>query len=583
MDMAAASLARRVAAAAISATAIAIGAAPASADPVACPPTLEQAPTSCRIVTVPLDRSGGVPGDVHLFVEDRSSPQPSRGAIFVLAGGPGQAATPLIGPLEQLLGPALSDHELVVFDQRGTGASDPLDCPSIDNATAQTQEQNAVEGCAEALGPRRAFYTSRDSADDIDAVRAALGLDKISLYGVSYGTFTAVTYARRYPDRVQSLILDSVVNPNGRDPLDRSSYAAYPRVLRDICTGGCHGITHDPVADLARLASRLRRRPLGASAFTPHGHRITGTISEDDLVNVLAGGDLDPTARAEIPSSLASALQGDGASLARLLVREQGAAGNRAAQSAVTARDSQALFFATACEEIPFPWSRTAPLSARPGALSAALAAVPPSAFAPFDPGTEARTGTSRPCLGWPDGSPDSPLVSGPVPNVPVLLLSGVDDTRTPLSDAQAAASPSPQAQLLPVPQTGHSVLGTDPTSCSENAIESLLTGSAVQQCQSDPSLFPPSAVAPRSLAALRPVRGVRGKRGRTVAAVAGSLSDSVRQAVGYLLSGSSVAAGGLRGGTLRGSLSGSVLTLKLNKLVYVPGVRVSGIARVNF
>src|SRR5215210_7270719 len=182
----------------------------------ACVPA-HSVPTTCETLTVPLDRSGQVPGSVNLLVERRAASQPpSAGALVVLAGGPGQAATPIIDALQRALEPALRKHDLVVFDQRGTGASDPLSCPGIDRATTFATLDPAVEACANRLGPGRAFYTSRDTADDLDAVRQLLGLEKISLFGVSYGTFAALTYARRYPAHVESLVLDSVIHPDGR-------------------------------------------------------------------------------------------------------------------------------------------------------------------------------------------------------------------------------------------------------------------------------------------------------------------------------------------------------------------------------
>jgi pimeloyl-ACP methyl ester carboxylesterase len=555
---------------------------PAQADFGSCPSPQSQ-PSTCETLTVPLDRSGAVPGSIHLFVERRAPAGASQAPpLLVLAGGPGQAASPLIDQIQQLLAPVLQSRDLIVFDQRGTGRSDPLDCPALDTASSLAQQDAAVEACANSLGPARAFYTSRDSADDIDAVRQSLGVDKVNLFGVSYGTFAAVTYARRHPDHIQSLVLDSNINPNGRDPLDRTTYQAFPRVLRDVCGGRCGGITHDPVADLVRLVRRLRQHELSARAFLPDGKRIRGTIGEDDVRQVLEGADFDPTARAEIPGSLVSATRGDTAPLARLLIREQLTTGSQTTAQSQPG-DSQALFFATSCEEIAFPWSRTAPLSDRPGALANALNAVPASIFAPFDRQSEADLGTSRPCLRWPDGSPSSPLVTGPVPNVPVLLLEGMDDTRTPIADAQATASLFPQAQLLTVPETGHSVLGSDPSTCSETAITSFFSGATVSPCPATPRLFPPTPIAPTSLAAVHPVRGVKGKRGKTVAGVAATLTDSTRQALSFALSGTPIRVGGLRGGRMAGSLVGTVLTLHLNKLIYVPGVVVSGTISVDF
>jgi pimeloyl-ACP methyl ester carboxylesterase len=572
-------LARCTAAAAAFTLAMAASSGVAEADFGPC--AVSRPATTCERLTVPLDRSGGVPGSVSLFAERVASPQPSKGPIVVLAGGPGQAATPLLGTLEQVLAPALRDHDLVVFDQRGTGLSDRLDCPALDRASSSAQELAAVQECANGLGASRAFYTSRDNADDIDAVRQSLGVGRISLYGVSYGTFTALTYARRYRTHVESLVLDSVLAPGGRDPFDRSTLAAFPRVLRDICAAGCGGITHSPAGDLARLAAKVRKHPLKTSVVGPNGHTQPGTITEPLLVDLLTSGDFDPVARAEFPSVIASALAGDGRPLVRTFARELVTGGDQI-DPMQTAQDSKELFFATECEETAFPWDRTAPLSSRPEATAAALAALPPSAFGPFDASTEARTGTTRPCLGWPDGSAESPLVTGTPADVPVLLLSGVDDTRTPVEDARATAALFPQARLVTVPNTGHSVVTTELGSCSGDALAAFFAGAPVNGCPATAPFVRPAPIAPRSLAAVRAAPGVGGARGKVLGAVSATLADARRQTLGYALTGTTIAAGGLRGGRMHGSLFGATATLTFSKLAYVPRVQVSGTATID-
>jgi pimeloyl-ACP methyl ester carboxylesterase len=376
-------------------------------------------------------------------------------------------------------------------------------------------------------------------------------------------------------------VLDSVLNPAGRDPLDRSTYAAFPRVLRDVCSAGCQGITRDPVADLTKLVSRVRKHPLKATAFSAAGRPLRGNIGEADVSALLESADFDPFARAEIPAALVSATRGDGAPLARLIVRESALGASLAGLATTPVMDNQALFFATACEEIAFPWSRTAPLSERPGDLVAALATVPASTYAPFSRAVVASTGTSRPCLHWPDGSPDSPLVSGPAPDVPVLLLEGVDDTRTPLADAQAAAALFPRASLVAVPGTGHSVVGTDLSDCSQTALGSFFANGTAGPCLTAARISP-TRVDPTSLRGLKPPRGVSGKRGRTIAAVAAASADTLKQAIARGALGTPLEGGGLRGGHFQGSLTGSVLTVQLHRLVYVPGVRVTGTIRLD-
>src|SRR5262245_2998660 len=217
----------------------------------------------CARVHVPLDRTGTVPGRISLLVKRlRAQHRPSHGATFLLAGGPGQSATDAFeGDGLGGLFPAFARRDLIVFDQRGTGRSGLLRCRGLERSNLLDAGTQAG-ACASALGPRRAFYTTRDSVDDIETIRRRLGVPRIALVGVSYGTKVALGYALRYPANVERLVLDSVVEPDGPDPLYRDSFAAVPRALRALCRSRCGAFTADPVADLERLVARLASGPL---------------------------------------------------------------------------------------------------------------------------------------------------------------------------------------------------------------------------------------------------------------------------------------------------------------------------------
>src|SRR3954454_22308959 len=77
----------------------------------------------CAYVNVPLDRSGAVPGSVPLYGERAKGENSAKGALFALAGGPGQAAGSVSRDFSRALSPAAKTHDLIVFDQRGTGRS----------------------------------------------------------------------------------------------------------------------------------------------------------------------------------------------------------------------------------------------------------------------------------------------------------------------------------------------------------------------------------------------------------------------------------------------------------------------------
>jgi pimeloyl-ACP methyl ester carboxylesterase len=537
----------------------------------------------CSRVTVPLDRSGAVPGSISLFVE-RSEPEagPATDAVFALPGEPGEAATDAVPDLGDALGGG--SREVVFFDERGTGRSGALACPGVDVETG-VRSTSAVSLCAARLGPRRAFYTSRDSADDIEAVRRSIGIDRIQLYAVSYGTYTALTYARRYPQHVESLILDSPIPPDGPDPFDRATYAAVPRMLRDNCAGtACRGITRDPVADLDGLVTRLARAPRLAVAFDSRGGPQFVRLTADRLHDLILSADrLDPGVVAELPSLLRSAATGDYAPLARKIRDTQVLPRDR---TVPVPKVSAGAYLARVCEEARFPWSRTGPLIDRPGALAAAILAVPATAFFPWDRQTELNRGTSGGCLGWPDAGATSPAVEGPLPDVPALILASADDMRTPVENAEQVASLLPHATVVTVPREGHLVVDFD---CRDRAMSQFEQGRTVTPCTAADSLGPRDPLPPVSLQRVRPARGMHGRAGRTVTAVEDSFDDAMQEVLVHLggegrdfgSPPASVRAGGLRGGFFRWDLNRRRAQFVFHRFAYVPGVVVSGAIRV--
>jgi len=542
------------------------GAVSATAAPLArCTPTTQDH-TLCGHVTVPLDRSGAVPGTLALRV--KALPPATGGSastpVVAIAGGPGQAAVPLLDAFASVLRPLLRSRELVVFDQRGTGGSGRLRCPAL--ASGRGSLEAVIGRCATELGARRAAYTTAASVEDVEAVRAALGVDRLILYAASYGTKVALAYAATYPQHVERLVLDSVVPPEGIDPFQRSTLASIPRVLRAVCGGDCH-FTRDPAADLAALARRLAHGGLLGSALDGRGrpHRIR--LSEADLLGLLLTGDFDRFLRAGLPAAVHGALTGDPAPLMRLAVHS-GGGGDLSAGT-----DSDAVYVATTCEDGRVPWPPGTPIEQRRAAVDAAAGAIPASAFLPFDRATVRALATADLCRGW----PESPLAqpAPPLPPTPTLILSGDDDLRTPRIDALALAARLPGAQLLEVPDAGHGVLFSDPGDCAQRALLAFIGGLAPQACRHGASVVPARPMAPRRLAAVPHVRRVPGLAGRTVTAVLVTLDDATTQLLAQATTSGQVRPfGGLRAGSATFERRG----LRLRGYGYVPGVRVSGL-----
>ncbi|MGP8240813.1 MAG: alpha/beta fold hydrolase [Solirubrobacteraceae bacterium] len=534
---------------------------------------------ACGHLTVPLQPGGSAPGTITLAMRRHRAPVgEAHEAIVALAGGPGQAALPFAEDFARLFGPIAATRDLIVFDQRGIGLSHPLSCHRFElNAGGPAGEPagRQISECAAQLGPERSDYTTADTVADIEAIRQAGGYEKLVLYGTSYGTKVAEQYAQDYPSHVEALVLDSVVPPNGPDTLSRPTFAAMPRILRQVCVEeACAHITSDPVADLARVVKRMSHAPLRGRVIDADGNAHEVSITADALFEILLSGDFSQVLRAEFVTALAAAARGDAAPLGRLLATADSAEGEQ--------EDFDTpLYYATTCEEETFPWSRTGDANARIAQATAAARALPASAFAPFTETTALEEGDIQACAHWPFSSPAPPLDEAPFPNVPTLILSGADDLRTPTANAREVAAQIPDAHLLVVPYTGHSVLTDEPTPCAREALKAMFSSGSIKPCAATP---PPPALRPPPLPPLllrliAPTRGYRGLPGRTLHAVTLTLADLLRQlalqleAVASPENLATLRTGGLRAGWAE--YAGG--TLSFHGYSYVPGVTISG------
>ncbi|MEO8610974.1 MAG: alpha/beta fold hydrolase [Chloroflexota bacterium] len=197
-----------------------------------CPKDARLPPTfHCGYVTVLADHSHPDAGTLRLMVavyhSDVKSTQPDP--IIYLNGGPGGSSIDFGRGIMRVFG-NFGDRDIVLFDQRGTGYSEPnMTCPEINQAfdTAVAQKRTPAEMRAGTLesymtcykrllaeGINFAVINSAASAADVQDIRKALGYDQINLYGISYGTRLALTVMRDHPENIRSVILDSVYPPN---------------------------------------------------------------------------------------------------------------------------------------------------------------------------------------------------------------------------------------------------------------------------------------------------------------------------------------------------------------------------------
>jgi pimeloyl-ACP methyl ester carboxylesterase len=537
---------------------------------------------SCATLPVPLERNGPAAGAITLHVARLLAGRtPSPSAVVALAGGPGQAALPLASDLAQAMAPALQTRDLIVFDQRGTGRSGALGCSALERAgPGLSQLQSLIENCALGLGTGRSGYTTAESIADIEAIRQALGYEKLVLYGTSYGTKVALGYATRYPQNTEAMVLDSVVAPNGPEPFELSTFAAVTPVLHELCSHrACRGVTGSPVGDIARLLRRLRGHPLAGRIDDGYGHIHRVHMGALELLFILEAGDLNPALRALLPAAVQSALRGDPAPLLQLNALSQGLIPNVPPLPREHSQEGvdETLFWTTTCEEDPFPWQRTATPSTRRAEALAALAAIPGRLFYPFSPSVGLLAGPMLDCLRWPS-SPSPTGAGGGLPDVPTLILSGGQDLRTPTAGARRVAAAIPGSQLLVVPYTGHSVLGSDLSGCAAAAVEEFFAGLQIGACGATQNIFSPTPITPARLSTVAPTPGLRGRDGRTVTAVLDTVLDLDRLIIAATLQAERELPSGSRFGGLRGGYAS--LTSKAVRLVrfsFVPGVQLSG------
>jgi pimeloyl-ACP methyl ester carboxylesterase len=397
-------------------------------------------PFRCGRITVPLRRADPALGTTRIAFAVRKradTSRPALGTIVAMDGGPGYGSTsaPFARSLVAVLAPLLKRYDLVLFDERGTGRSQALNCPALQ--AGLIQESIAIGLCADQLGPRYAGYTTGEAAHDLDAVRRALGLGKVFFYGDSYGTLFGQAYAVRYPDSLRGLILDSAYP--GDDPYYRTLLPAGLRGLRIAClrAPGCVG---DPVTRYSRVVRRFHE-----------AERSTESL----LGFLLQSGTLAPRSYLSLDDGARRFLAGEPSRLNRLLA--PGPAGHGA-----LSEFSYGLEIAVECMDYPLLWDPAAPTAERIRQLSVAVARMPKDYFAPFGRREYLMSSAAHltNCLNWPAPSAghEPPVPSGwrAPHNFPTLVLAGEVDDITSVAEARQVMRRFPRSHLYVVPDRGH-------------------------------------------------------------------------------------------------------------------------------
>jgi pimeloyl-ACP methyl ester carboxylesterase len=375
-------------------------------------------------------------------INRRKSPDP----LFLLAGGPGMAASTMYAGVAPAFARIHRNRDIVLLDQRGTGESNALNCPFDDDAllrATNAEVEAETHRCLARLSERAdvAFYTTSVAVQDLDRVRAALGYERINLYGGSYGTRVAEHYLRRFPDRTRSLILDGVVAPElALGPavaLDAESALA-SILARCAHDPSCSERFGDPAATYRALRDALQSHPVPVNFADP----TTGEPTHLDfgplhLATVLRLSTYTSEQAAVLPLVLHLAHHsGNYAPLAgqfMLMLRSYGDVLAYGMHNSVVCT-----------EDVPFY---------RPESIDRA-------GLARTFLGTTQVDALLSLCEGWPRGPMDADLHAPLSSNVPVLLLSGGNDPVTPAANAERARIGLKHSLHIVLQDLGHGQLG---------------------------------------------------------------------------------------------------------------------------
>jgi pimeloyl-ACP methyl ester carboxylesterase len=401
----------------------------------------------CGAIDLPFERADPSLGKIRIAFAVRPAvhPNPQKQALIAIEGGPGYGSIGSARGYTDTFGRLLKSRDLILVDARGTGSSEPIDCSDLQRGRAP----NAIglSECAAKLGKRFDSYRTAAIADDINDVRAALGYGEVQVYGDSYGTYLAQSYAFRHRDTLTALVLDSAYPVKGESGWYPSVWRTGIRGLKTACdrSAECKG---DAGARLDRFAAKLRRQGIDVGPF---------------LDRLGSAGFAPPDSYLRIDRMVAAYLDGDDGPYYEMTKRGKAAYGPADHYSF-----GQEL--TVSCNDYPMIWDKGSAESRRRAELDEAIRGYRKDAFEPFTPREIALTSDVGylECLGAPrPGRYYEPpaAADAPAPDAPVLVISGELDNVTSPAEGRAAAAEFPDSELFVWPNAGHVYALYDPAS----------------------------------------------------------------------------------------------------------------------
>ena len=378
--------------------------------------------------------------------------------IFYFEGGPGGSSVDAARVIaEYVLPKAGTDRDLVFVDQRGTGASNPLLCPEPGHQDLQSLltpglDPARAQACIEAIGEHAdvTFYSTAHAADDIEAVRRALGYNAINLLGSSYGTRLALSYMRRHPESVRSAVLVSVVPTDMRIP--QTTASDVQQALDSIVAGckadeKCGAAFPDLERDVAKAERVVREAPIRITIKNPVTEEAeTAMLTHDGFVASMRALLYEPWSQRLLPHYFARAAAGDYRPFAEEYASVNASYGDESY--------ADGLYYTITCsEDVDFvDWSEATRLSRE--TLYGDLRICQYSEI----------------CADWPRAALPDGFTQPIVRDTPTLILSGSLDPVTPPELGSRVASHLSDVRHIVVQGDGHNV-GEAWPSCGQSLV----------------------------------------------------------------------------------------------------------------
>ncbi|HEU5056958.1 MAG TPA: alpha/beta fold hydrolase, partial [Kofleriaceae bacterium] len=337
--------------------------------------------------------------------------------------------------------------DVVLVDQRGTGGSGALSCPvSFSDPLRPVLDLEVVRACRDRLSARAdlASYSTAAAVADLDAVRAALGHDRIDIIGLSYGTRVAQEYLRAHPDRVRAVVLLGTVSPADRLPLPfaHNAHQVLVRLAQECAADvACHRAVPDMLADVAAVRATLAT---GKVEVALAGDRVA-TLEAGPFWEAVRAQLVTASSQRRLPWLLHEAALGR---FAPIVVASGRTAGPDLA--------ANGLLLSVSCPE------DTLHIAA------AELGAADQTVFGAYRVRQQLAA-----CEAW--GLPAVPRGGFVDSDAPVLLLAGGMDHVTPVRAAEEVAAHLPRSRVVVVPALGHFPEGLSGMECYERVIHGFL------------------------------------------------------------------------------------------------------------